>query len=151
MKISKNCTDLLKDDYYIANWSTKRKQKALLSLLLAPAAGVDAASLSPHEVLSKVQSIVHRCGGGAEGAALESISVQNSSSIRLGVDCRGEGAALEAPRTARQTHRDAVIRTKRPSPTSHPTKAWQDTATQEWDKKTQWKQCFQCFHFSNWN
>ena len=100
-------------------------------LLPAPAAGVDAASLSPHEVLRQVQSIVHRCRGGAEGAALESISIQNSSSIRLGVDCRGEGAALEAPRTARQTHRDAVIRTKRPSPSSHPTKAWQDTATQE--------------------
>ena len=110
MKISKNCTDLLKDDYYIANWSTKRKQKALLSLLLAPAAGVDAASLSPYEVLPREYSIiihpvVHKSTRRwiwiGEGTALESSSIQNSSSIRQGADCRsrhgeGLGAAAEA-------------------------------------------------------
>ena len=68
------------------------------SLLLAPATGVDAASLSPHEVLCQVQSVVHRCRGGAEGAALESISIQNSSSIRKWIDCRSQFAAIESRR-----------------------------------------------------
>ena len=70
-----------------ANLSTNQNTiNSPCSLLLAPATGVDAASLCPHEVLCQVQSIVNRCGGGAEGGALESISIQNSSSIRLGVD-----------------------------------------------------------------
>ena len=65
-------------------------------LLPAPATGVDAASLSSHEVLPWVQSVVRRaterCGigwrGGSEGegAALESASVQNSCSIRIRTD-----------------------------------------------------------------
>ena len=80
-----------------ANSSTKLKHNQLsFSLLLAPATGVDAASLCPHEVLPRVQSIVHRCGGGAEGAALESISIQNSSSIREWIDCRSQFAAIES-------------------------------------------------------
>ena len=64
-------------------------------LLPAPAAGVDAASLSPHEVLPRAQSVVRRAtercgvgwrGGEGEGAALESASVQNSCSIRIRTD-----------------------------------------------------------------
>ena len=74
------------------------------SLLLAPATGVDTASLSPHEVLPRVQSIVHRCGGGAEGAALESVSIQDSSSIRLWVDKRSLLVAVE-PKPLTKRHR----------------------------------------------
>ena len=65
-------------------------------LLPAPATGVDAASLSPHEVLPRAQSVVRRAtercgigwpgGGEGEGAALESASVQNSCSIRIRTD-----------------------------------------------------------------
>ena len=55
-------------------------------LLPAPAAGVDASSLSPHEVLPWVQLVVRgateRCGvrgkGVGEGAALESISTKKT-------------------------------------------------------------------------
>ena len=88
-----------------ANSSTKLKHNQLsFSLLLAPATGVDAASLSPHEVLPRVQSIVHRCGGGAEGAALESVSIQDSSSIRLWVDKRSLLVAVE-PEPLTKRHR----------------------------------------------
>ena len=61
-------------------------QKLSFLLLLAPATGVDASSLSSHEVLPRVLMVVRgateRCGvrgkGVGEGAALESISTKKT-------------------------------------------------------------------------
>ena len=69
----------------------KIKYSFPISLLLAPAAGVDAASLSPHEVLPReystiIHPVVHKSTRRwtwiGEGTALGSSSVQNSRSVR---------------------------------------------------------------------
>ena len=81
-------------------------QKLSFLLLLAPVTGVDASSLSPHEVLPWVQLVVRgateRCGvrgkGVGEGAALESISTkktmrrsQTRRTLKKSVENLGEG------------------------------------------------------------